>query len=62
MHCASNSELNVAILWAGFVDYPPFGVPTLEENLLPLAEFNGRVYFFGADFAKYVVPLLKDQT
>lgn len=59
MHCTSDGELDVTVLRIGFVDYLAIDISTAKKNLLSIGEGNGGCYFFGADFAEEVFPLLK---
>jgi len=61
MQCASDSELDVAVIRIGFVDNLAIGGSTVKNNFLSFAEFDGRRDFFGADFAKEVFALFKRQ-
>ena len=59
MHCAGESELDIAVFWIGFINHLTLGRFTAKNNLLPINEIDGTSNFFGTDFPEEVFPLSK---
>jgi hypothetical protein len=59
MHCASESELDIAVFWIRFVDHLTIGRSTVKNNLLPFNKVDGTSNFFRTDFPEEVFPLSK---
>ena len=59
IHCASKSELDIAVFWIGFVDHLAIRRSTAKNNLLPFNKIDGTSNFFGMDFSEEVFPLSK---
>jgi hypothetical protein len=61
MHCASDSELDVAVLWIGCIDYFTIGMSTVKNNLIPINKIDGTSNFVGTDFPEEIFPLPRCQ-
>ena len=61
MYCASDSELNVAVIWIGFVDYMAISGSTTKDDLIPIRECDKMWNFVRADLTEQVFPLIKRQ-
>lgn len=59
MHYASDSELDIAVLWIGFVDRPTVGRSTVKNNLLALNKVDGTSNFIRTNFPEEVFALSK---
>lgn len=59
MQYASDSELDIAVLWIGFVDRLTVGRSTVKNNLLPFNKVDGTSNFIGTNFPVEVFALSK---